>query len=136
MQENHCFMKISTLKRSILYLLLSFKLIPNIYSQSAVNVVQDSKFEQLLNDKRKINATTTSNDRFRIQIFNGETETAKTTLADFRKNNKNIDGTIVFFTPIYKVWVGNFKTRIEAEKNMLELKKKYPLAFLIRPQKN
>ncbi|MFY7956685.1 MAG: SPOR domain-containing protein, partial [Flavobacterium macrobrachii] len=59
----------------------------------------------------------------------------KKTLISFKKENKNMDGTIVFSTPMYKVWVGNFKTRIEAEKNLQTLKKKYPNAFLIKPNK-
>jgi hypothetical protein len=46
-----------------------------------------------------------------------------------------MDGTIVFSTPMYKVWVGNFKTRIDAEKNLQLLKKKFPNAFLIKPNK-
>jgi hypothetical protein len=41
--------------------------------------------------------------------------------AKFRKNSLN-DGTIVFNTPVYKVWIGNFKTRIEAERNLAEFK--------------
>jgi hypothetical protein len=106
------------------------------YSQDAkVSVSQDPKFEQLLNEKRKINSSITINDRYKIQIFNGDTENSKKTLLDFKKENKNIDATIVFSTPLYKVWVGNFKTRIEAEKNLTDLKKKYPNAFLIKPNK-
>ncbi|NNT71345.1 SPOR domain-containing protein [Flavobacterium sp. IMCC34852] len=100
-----------------------------------VVVSQDPKFEQLLNEKRKINSSITINDRYKIQIFNGDSENSKKTLIDFKKENKNIDATIVFSTPAYKVWVGNFKTRIEAEKNLNELKKKYPNAFLIKPNK-
>lgn len=106
------------------------------YSQEAkVSVSQDPKFEQLLNEKRKINSSITINDRYKIQIFNGETENSKKTLLDFKRENKNIDATIVFSTPLYKVWVGNFKTRIEAEKNLNDLKNKYPNAFLIKPNK-
>ena len=135
MQENHCFMKTLTLKTILLLVILSFVVNQKIFSQTSVNLNQDDKFEQLLNEKRKINGSITVSDRYKIQIFNGDTETAKTTLSDFKKNNKNNDGTIVFITPIYKVWVGSFKTRIEAEKNLLELKKKYPLAFLIKPSK-
>ena len=135
MQENHCFMKTLTLKTILLLVILSFVVNQKIFSQTSVNLNQDDKFEQLLNEKRKINGSITVSDRYKIQIFNGDTETAKTTLSDFKKNNKNNDGTIVFVTPIYKVWVGSFKTRIEAEKNLLELKKKYPLAFLIKPSK-
>ena len=102
---------------------------------SKVSVSQDPKFEQLLNEKRKINSSITINDRYKIQIFNGDTENSKKTLTDFKKENKNMDATIVFSTPLYKVWVGNFKTRIEAEKNLNDLKKKYPNAFLIKPNK-
>jgi hypothetical protein len=106
------------------------------YSQEAkVSVSQDPKFEQLLNEKRKINSSITINDRYKIQIFNGDTENSKKTLLDFKRENKNIDATIVFSTPLYKVWVGNFKTRIEAEKNLNDLKNKYPNAFLIKPNK-
>ena len=106
------------------------------YSQEAkVSVSQDPKFEQLLNEKRKINSSITINDRYKIQIFNGDTESSKKTLMDFKKENKDMDATIVFSTPQYKVWVGNFKTRIEAEKNLNDLKKKYPNAFLIKPNK-
>ena len=106
------------------------------YSQVAnVSVSQDPKFEQLLNEKRKINSSITINDRYKIQIFNGDTESSKKTLMDFKKENKDMDATIVFSTPLYKVWVGNFKTRIEAEKNLNDLKKKYPNAFLIKPDR-
>ena len=106
------------------------------YSQKAkVSVNRDPKFGQLLNEKRKMNSSITINDRYKIQIFNGDTENSKKTLLDFKRENKNIDATIVFSTPLYKVWVGNFKTRIEAEKNLNDLKKKYPNAFLIKPNK-
>lgn len=100
-----------------------------------VTVTQDPKFEQILNEKRKINSSITVNDRYKIQIYNGESETAKKTLSDFRTAYKNFDGTIVFSTPTYKVWIGNFKSRIEAERNLAEIKKKYANAFLIKPNK-
>ncbi len=135
MQENHRFMKILTLKTSLLLIILSFVATSKLFSQTGVNVNQDEKFEQLLNEKRKISNSITVNNRYKIQIYNGDTETAKITLSDYKKNNKNSDGTIVFVTPIYKVWVGSYKTRIEAEKNLVDLKKKYPLAFLVKPNK-
>jgi hypothetical protein len=97
---------------------------------------QDPKFEQLLNEKRKINANLPYNDRYRIQIFNGPSETAKKTLSEFKQEFKNLDGTIIFNTPNYKVWVGNFRTRMEAERNLVEIKKKYKTVFLIKPSKS
>lgn len=98
-------------------------------------VLQDPKFEQLLNEKRKINSSASINDRYKIQIYNGGSENAKKTLNDFKQNFGDIDATIVFNTPNYKVWVGNFKTRIEAERNLIEIKKKYNNVLLIKPSR-
>ena len=53
----------------------------------------------------------------------------------FKKENNGLDATIVFSTPSYKVWVGNFRTRMEAERNLIEIKKKYKNVFLIKPNK-
>ena len=124
------------MKPSIFHLILLGICSVNLSAQEGnLTVTQDPKFEQMLNEKRKINSSITVNDRYKIQIYNGESETAKKTLSDFRKDNKNFDGTIVFSTPTYKVWIGNFKSRIEAERNLVDFKKKYPNAFLIKPNK-
>jgi len=129
-------MRILTMKPSIFHLILLGICSVNLSAQEGnLTVTQDPKFEQMLNEKRKINSSITVNDRYKIQIYNGESETAKKTLSDFRKDNKNFDGTIVFSTPTYKVWIGNFKSRIEAERNLVDFKKKYPNAFLIKPNK-
>jgi hypothetical protein len=102
---------------------------------SNINTDQDPKFEQLLNEKRKVNQNISYTDRYKIQIYNGTSELAKKTLTEFRIDFKNLDGTIIFNTPNYKVWVGNFRTRMEAEKNLIEIKKKYKTVFLIKPSK-
>jgi SPOR domain len=129
-------MKISILKCGILTFVLCCVSVNRTFAQEkGVLVSQDVKFEQLLNEKRKINASLTNSNRYKIQIYNGDSETSKKTLVDFKKNNKNFDATIVFNTPIYKVWVGNFRTRIEAEKNLIDLRKKFPNAFVIKPNK-
>ncbi|MDD2985643.1 SPOR domain-containing protein [Flavobacterium sp.] len=99
------------------------------------SIEQDPKFEQLLNEKRKVNASVITNDRWKIQIFTGDNENSKKTLIAFKKEYKDIDASIFFHTPVYKVWVGNFKTRVEAERNLKEIKLKYPNSFLIKPVK-
>jgi len=105
-----------------------------LFAQDGV-VEQDPKFEQLLNEKRKINASVITNDRWKIQIFTGDNENSKKTLIAFKRDYKEMDASVFFQTPVYKVWVGNFKTRIEAERNLKEIKLKYPNSFLIKPVK-
>ncbi len=129
-------MKYLTNSNCGIYIFLAFFLTLKLSAQEVnVTVSQNPKFEQILTEKRKINATISANDRYRIQIFSGDSDAAKKNLSDFRRENKIIDATIVFNTPNYKVLVGNFKSRIEAERNLSELLKKYPKAFLIKPSK-
>ena len=116
-------------------ILLAFSGVENSAFSQNVTIVQDSRFEQLLNEKRKINPSITVNDRFKIQVAYGDNEKARKALNDFRRDFKTIDATIVFESPTYKVWAGNFGSRIEAERNLVEIRKKYPYALLIKPNK-
>lgn len=108
----------------------------NIFSQTKKsNIEQDEKIEKLLLEKRKNNSAITINDKFKIQIFFGNIEESKKTLIAFKKDFSQTDGTIIFSNPSYKVWVGSFKSKIEAEKALLTIKKKYPSSVIIEPNK-
>ncbi|MDQ6470575.1 SPOR domain-containing protein [Flavobacterium sp. LHD-80] len=129
-------MRILTPSKRVFLTLTLFTLAYNIHAQDQnLTVNQDPKFEQLLNEKRKINTSISTNDTYRIQIFSGKSEEAKKTLSDFKREYSNIDGTIIFNTPNYKVIVGNFKTRIEAERNLADIKNRYKSVFLLKPGK-
>jgi hypothetical protein len=105
------------------------------FGQNKKNVDSDEKVEQLLIDKRKANSGITINDKYKIQIFSGELEESKKTLQLFKSEFKNFDGTIAYNNPAYKVWIGSFKNKIEAEKAITTIKKKYPNAVIIQPNK-
>lgn len=119
----------------LLAVFLTFYSLETVAQQQENNISQDPKFEQLLSEKRKLNSNTDLNDRYKIQIFYGENDKARKTLAEFKREFENIDGTIIFESPTYKVWVGSFKTRIEGERNLITIKEKYPYALLIKPTK-
>ncbi|WP_338377723.1 SPOR domain-containing protein [uncultured Flavobacterium sp.] len=117
----------------LLFLTLIFSFISNkTFSQT---IEQDPKIDALLKEKRRINTGITINDLYKIQIFNGKKDEALKNLNEFKSAFKEIDGTIIYNNPTFKVWVGSFKTRIEAENALIEIKKKYPLALLIKPNK-
>lgn len=123
-------MKFSSLKSSLFIMFLIVLNSNNLTAQ--VTVEQDSKFENLLSEKRKVNSSITTTDKFKIQIFYGESQNARKALADFKRNFPDIDGTIIFSSPNYKVQVGNFKTKIDAERVRLEILKKYSEALVVR----
>lgn len=127
-----------TLKKITLFSFSLFALLSsqNIFSQTKKsNIEQDEKIEKLLVEKRKNNSAITINDKFKIQIFFGNIEDSKKTLIAFKKDFSQTDGTIIFSNPSYKVWVGSFKSKIEAEKALLNIKKKYPSSVIIEPNK-
>lgn len=129
-------MRILTIKTSLIYC-LTISLFTQISTaqQLNTNLKQDPKFEQLLSEKQKINTSITVNERYKIQVFSGNSDSARKALNSCKQEFPTLDGTIVFSTPNYKVWIGNFRSRIEAEHYMVDLKKKYPNLLLLKPQK-
>jgi hypothetical protein len=43
---------------------------------------------------------------------------------------------LVYETPNYKIWVGNFRTRLEADRALVKVKSKFPTAFIFKPKKD
>ena len=127
-----------TLNKITAFSILIFTILysQNIFSQTKeTSIEQDEKIKKLLLEKRKNNSGITINDKFKIQIFFGNIEESKKTLLAFKKEFPLLDGTIVFSNPSYKVWAGSFKSKIEAEKSLINIKKKYPSAVIIEPNK-
>ena len=129
-------MKNTSIKASIILTFLITTSLAKLHAQNK-NIIsnQDPKVEQLLNEKRKSNTSLSINTRYKIQIFSGNSELAKKSLNEFKLENKNTEATIIFQTPNYKVWVGNYSTRMEAERNLMEFQKKYKNILLIKPSK-
>lgn len=123
--------------RQALFVLLFLTLFSGkSFAQNAtVTIEQDEKFTQLLNEKRRINSSITVNDRYKIQVFYGDNKEARKTLAALKKEFPDMDSTIVFESPTYKVWAGSYGSRIAAERVLEAIKEKYPYALLIKPNK-
>lgn len=122
----------TTLSIGFIFLLLGLK---TSAQELKTTIEQDIKFESLLKEKQKINASISIMDNYKIQIFYGSGEESKKQLNEFKLNFKDTDGTIVYSNPTYKVFVGNYESRLEAEKALLEIKNSYPNALLIKPGK-
>ena len=114
--------------------LLIFSFSTQAQSQK-VTIQESSEFKSLLSEKRKINHAITTNDKYKIQVFYGSNAEASRKLSDFKRQFPHLDGTIIYTNPSYKVWVGNFKTRIEAERNLKAIQMRFENALIIKPNK-
>lgn len=106
------------------------------YSQSAsLTVNQDSKISQLLKLKKELEKDNKLSDGFTIQLYYGELNQADSHLKKYRSSYGNWPATIEYETPNYKVWAGNFSTRIEAERALIEIQKSFSSAFILKPER-
>jgi hypothetical protein len=123
--------------KSPLFVMLSVGLfsVNSVAQTDKITLSQDQKFEQLLSEKRKINNSIANNESYKIQIYNGDSETSRRELNKFKIDFNNVDATLIFNTPYYKVLVGSFKTKIDAQRHLIEIQKKYSNAIIIKPNK-
>lgn len=120
--------------RSVLLLALTVCFSTMSYAQKGtVNIEANPKVEQLLALKKEANRK--AENVYRIQIFSGTASQARGREAAFKERFPGWKCDLKFETPNYKVWVGNFRTRLEADRRLLEVKKRFPNAFILAPQK-
>lgn len=105
----------------------------NIIAQNGVvSVNQDKDIDVLLDLKKEVNK---SQSNYKIQVYNGNRSGAQKTRLEFRNSFSDWSTSMKFETPNYKIWVGNFKTRLEADRALLKIKRKFNNAFIFKPKK-
>jgi len=111
----------------------------NIYITNAqkgkVTIFEDKKITELLALKSKMNKENKITEGHTIQLYYGELTGANGVIKNYRRNFSSWPSTIIYETPNYKVWVGNFITRLEADRALLEIQTQFPNAFVFKPER-
>lgn len=103
------------------------------YSQKgSVTVEQDPKINQLLEVYKNANS---NRDYYTIQIGFGTYSEAEKLQQDVKIDFPQWRSKIVFDSPTYRVRIGRFKTKLEAEKNFIEVREKYPQSIILKTRK-
>ena len=103
--------------------------------QGSVTVNQDKKIATLLDLRKDMNKTESDTDRYRIQIYNGNRSGAYGAQEEFKSKFSKWDLTVVYEPPNFKTWAGNFRTKIEADRALKEIKLTFPSAFIFKPKR-
>ncbi|ADY29678.1 MULTISPECIES: SPOR domain-containing protein [Cellulophaga] len=101
--------------------------------EGQITIKQDEGLEKLLNLYAENNKTS---KYYTIQIHSSQSPSkANSEKNEAEQNFKNWYSEISFYEPNYKVRIGKFNTKFEAQQKLIEVQKKYPNAFLIADQK-
>ncbi|MFD1616472.1 SPOR domain-containing protein [Gelatiniphilus marinus] len=108
----------------------------NCFAQEGHVVInQDKNISKLLALKKELNKDEKISDRYKIQIHSGNRASALAAQKEFGSIYANWYSKIVFDTPNFKIWAGNFRTRLEADRALKRIKKNFPSAFIFKPKK-
>jgi hypothetical protein len=119
--------------KTLIILVVLLGLATITYAQNpTVRVDQDPQIEKLLDFKKDIRTV----DAFKIQIYSGDRSGAERVKNSFSSFFNDIPASMEFNTPNYKIWVGNFTNRLEAERALVKIKKEYANAFIFKPKVN
>jgi len=117
----------------IIFISLSFY----AYSQTEgqVNIISDSRLETLLDKNLAIEEYESNLDGYRLQIFfdsgNNSQINANNARTEFLKRYSDVEAYVTFDTPYYKVRVGDFRTKLEAQSYLNKIFVNYPNTFIV-----
>ena len=104
------------------------------YAQEGqVRIQQDQKINQLLHLYKAANQ---EHEYYRIQVGFGTFDEAKELKESVETDFPNLFSKIDFDSPTYRVRLGQFKTKLEAERKYREVRVKYPDAMILKPKKS
>ena len=96
-----------------------------------IEINQSNKLDSIIKLKRELNSKI---QNLRIQIYSGDRDNAEQMIKEFIEIFNDTTADVIYETPNYKVWVGNYYTQLEADKRLIEIRKKFRSAFIFRPE--
>ena len=119
---------------TLLFLSLSgIALSQKVENLSYVN--RDPRIDRLIEKHRQYNQANPGVDGFRVQVFfdsgNNSKRAAQTAREKFMEGYPEVGAYLTFNSPYYRVRVGDFRTKLEAEGFLFQLATTYPNAFTV-----
>ena len=96
-----------------------------------VSINVDKNVSRLMAIKKEIQKAQSS---IKIQIYSGSRRNAEAKLMQFNLDFPEISTVMVYETPNYKIWSGDYGTQLEADRALIKVRKTYKEAFSFRPK--
>ena len=115
----------------IFFMIISISSTTLFGQNGSIKINQSNKLHSIIKLKKELNSKI---QNLRIQIYSGDRENAEQIIQEFNEIFNDTTADVIYETPNYKVWVGNYYTQLEADKRLIEIRKKFRSAFIFRPE--
>ena len=97
--------------------------------EGLIKVNYSDSVKLLLEIKKDINK---SNGEIKLQVFSGSRTDAEEILKKFNLDFPESKAVMTYETPNYKIWTKDMKNKLEADRELIKIRKKYNQAFYFR----
>lgn len=112
--------------KSLIYALI---FVFGVLTVNAQNIVESEKIKSLIAKKREYNKY--NGTGFRIQLYNGVEKRARGIKGSFQKNFPGVYTKLNYEAPDWKVQVGRYRTRLDADRALNKIREKFSGAIVI-----
>jgi len=109
-------------------------------SDGNIKIIQDSRIDTLLSKHIELNEEYAQIEGWRINIFfeagNNSKRLAVEAKSQFVHKYSDVPCYLIFQEPYYKVRIGDYRSKMEAEKFLHKIEREYPNAFVVKDNIN
>lgn len=100
-------------------------------NEGDIRVESSASVKELIAQKIAYNKEQNSYPGYKIQIYYGSEKECYEIKDEFTSLFPDIPTSIIFSTPQWKLQVGEYRSRLEADKSIQSIKKEYPSAIVL-----
>ena len=124
--------KVNIMKTVILSAILLGYISYGVAQNGEINIIQDANITRLLEVYKISNS---KSNFYTIQVGFGSYSKAEELKQQVDIDFPDLKAKIIFDSPTYRVQIGQFKSKLDAERKFKEVRIKYPESLLLKPEK-
>ena len=119
----------SLFSRILFFFLMAVSTFQFLSAQDQEITQTEDRIQKMLEKRRSFNKK--NNKGFLIQLYNGKEKTAKRIKMNFEKAFPDIPTRLEYIQPEWKIQVGKFANKLEADRSLNKIRKKFAGAIVI-----
>lgn len=100
-------------------------------NKGVIKIETNSNIDAVIAQKKQYNKSLKTTKGYRIQLFYGSEKESYKVKDEFKSSFPDIVTKIIFSSPQWKVQVGSYETRLEADKALVPIKIEFPGAIIL-----